>query len=49
MVDGHIEIRYCLCLHALRGIHHEQCSLAGGYTPRHLVREVHMPRSIYKV
>ena len=32
MVDCHVEVGDGLCLYALCGIHHEQCSLARGNT-----------------
>ena len=44
-----IEIRYGLCLNALRGIDHEQCPFARGYRPRNLVGEIDVSRSVDKV
>ena len=49
MVDGHIEIRDGLRLHALGGIDHQQRSLAGRNRTRHLVGEVHMSWSIDQI
>ena len=49
VVDGHIEVRDGLSLYALRGIDHEQCSLAGSDAAAHLVREVDMPRRVYQI
>ena len=45
----HVQVRYSLRLHALRGVDDEQCAFAGGYRAAHLVREVHVSRSVYKV
>ena len=49
VVDGQVEIRDGLRLHALGGIHHQQRTLAGGYRTRHLVREVDMSRGVNQV
>ena len=49
MVDGMVEIGDGLGLHPLRGVHHEQRSLAGSDAARHLVAEVHMARSVDEV
>ena len=38
-----------LGLHPLRGVHHEQRSLAGSDAARHLVTEVHVARSVDEV
>ena len=49
VLDGHVEVRDGLCLHALRGIHDEQRPFAGRDGARHLVREVHMSRRVDEV
>ena len=49
MLDSHVQVTDCLCLHALRSIHHEHSTFAGGYTAAHLVREIHMPRSVNQI
>ena len=49
MVYRHVQVGDGLCLHSLCGIHHQQCTLAGGYGARHLVGEVHMSRSVYQI
>ena len=49
MVNGHVEIRDGLCLNTLRSVYDKQCTFAGGNRARHLVREVHVSRSVYQV
>ncbi len=49
MVHGHIQIRDGLSLHPLCGIHHQQGTLTGSYTPGHFIRKVHMSGSIDQV
>ncbi len=47
--DGHVEVGDGLCLHALRGIHYQQCSFASGDGTGNFVREVHVSRSINQI
>ena len=49
MVYGHVEVGYCLGLHALRGVHHKQGALTGSDASRHLVGEINVSRSVYQV
>ena len=49
MLDGHIEVRNRLSLHALRGIDHQYGTFTGGNRTAHFVTEVHVPRSVYQV
>ena len=49
MLDRHIEIGDRLRLYALGRIDDEHRALAGRNRPAHLIREVHMPRSVYQV
>ena len=44
-----IEVRYGLCLNALRGVHHQQRAFARGDGARNFVREVHVSRSVDQV
>ena len=46
VLDGHVEVRDGLCLHALCGVHHQQAALAGCDASRHLVGEVHVSRRV---
>ena len=49
MLDGHVEVRDGLRLHALRSVHHEQRTLAGGNRTAHLVREIDVSRRVNQV
>ena len=49
MIDGQVKIGYRLGLYALGSVHHQKCSLAGGYGAGHLVGEVHVARSVDEV
>ena len=49
MVDGHVEVRNGLRLHTLRGIHHQQCTLAGRNRTAHLIREIHVSGRVNQV
>ncbi len=41
-----VEIGQGLCLHPLRGVDQQDRALAGGQRPRHLVREIDVPRGV---
>ena len=49
MVDGHVEVRDRLRLHALCGIDHQQGTFAGSNRTRHLIGEVYMTRGINQI
>ena len=49
VVDGQIEVRDGLCLYALRGVDHQQRTLAGGYRTADFIREVHVSRSVNQI
>ena len=49
VVDSHIEVRDGLCLHALRGVDHQQRALAGSNRARHLVAEVYVSRRVDQI
>ena len=49
VLDGHVEVRDGLRLHALRGVHHEQRTLAGSNRAAHLVREIDVSRRVNQV
>ena len=49
VLDGQVGVRQRLRLDALRRVHQQQRSLAGGERPRHLVREIDVSRRIDQV
>ena len=49
MLNGHIEVRDGLCLHALRGIDHQQRTFASSNRTAHLVGKVDVSRSVDQV
>ena len=49
VVDGHIKVADGLGLYSLRGIHHQKGALTGCNASAHLVRKVHMSRSINQI
>ena len=48
-VDGGVAVGHRLCLHALRGIHHQQRALARGKRTRHFIGKIHVPGGVDQV
>ena len=49
VVDGHVEVGYCLCLYALRSVDNQQRTLAGGDGTRHFVGKVDVSGSVDQI
>ena len=49
MFNSHIQVGDRLCLYSLRCIDNQQCTFASGNGTGHLIRKVHVPRSINQV